>query len=376
MNTFSLQNKNIIPTPKPISLSMRSYLNTAALLIAAGITLFLGSCSKPYNSVNNGQIIATPYSLYFVDTNGSLYRSNDGKAYKVMFPPDGKPARALCVAQDYLIWMKPTLSVSYNNGTNFNTAFDYPIVLHKADVNGNFFDYNQSMILGVAAWNVVYVCSSNPSPYNYLGLERSDNRGIKNSWYSASYDTITFPNPSGTGITSLTQLQNGTVVGYDANHIKVLYTPAADVLWKPTTITTTLPNDTAQAYFSIGHIRNRILAIDNIGNKGVWYSDDLGATWTQYAGIPTGLPLMCVASPFEQTCLVGSSGKGVFILNQNTGMFQPSNSGLPANAIVRNIAFKENIYKNDTHKQYIYLATNTGIYCSTDNGLSWTLTVY
>lgn len=133
--------------------------------------------------------------------------------------------------------------------------------------------------------------------------------------------------------------------------------------------------DTMQAFFSIGHLNNRLFAIDNIGNRGIYFSDDFGVNWFTVSGIPAATPLMCIESPFEEICLVGTDGKGLYKLNPNTNVFEPCNNGLPTNCVVRNIAFKENIFKDGTKKQYVYLATNSGIYQSTDKGNSFVLTI-
>ncbi len=43
------------------------------------------------------------------------------------------------------------------------------------------------------------------------------------------------------------------------------------------------------------------------------------------------------------------------------------------NPSVRGIVAKENIYKNNISRQYIYISTNYGIYRSEDGGETWAL---
>jgi len=195
-------------------------------------------------------------------------------------------------------------------------------------------------------------------------------------------------------ITSMTLLPGDVVAGYDAVRNRNFYKTGIDVRWRectgggtvpyvgnplittgsPLPLTPSADNDVLySSMFSYGHFNNRLIAIDVLGQKGGWFSDDTGRTWAQYSGLPTNTPLWCVNSPFEQICLIGSQA-GLYMLNQNTNVFQPSNNGLGTNVIVKGIAFKENLYKNAQHEKFIFLATNKGLYMSKDMGQNWTLT--
>lgn len=348
------------------------------------LAIGINSCTKS-NTINNGQVISTPYTLYFTDTAGALYNSNDGKNMKVVFPPDGSTSLSIITANNSIIIAKMGSSVSSNNnafvsndnGKNFNYSYitsdiaTFPGVA----VNGRPFNLNQSMMIYVPDWNHEYITSRNPSGSNFFGMAGSFKDGLLNNWNPESYyDTDHVAHSAGTiRITSFTLLKNGTLIAFDAATTYGLYRTALLSRWVEYFTATSLP--TAPSYFSIGHLNNQIIAIDNYGTNGAWYSNDLGVNWAAYSGLPANTPLMCIASPFEQVCLVGTDGDGVYILNPNTSTFQTSNTGLPNHTIVRNIAFKENIFKNGARQQYVYLATNNGIYQSTDMGNSWVRTV-
>ena len=392
------------------------------------------SCKK-INGINNNNVVEAPYSLYFSDTAGTLFVTTDGKNInKVVFPPDGKPNRAIVTSAGNLLFAKSALYISTNNGENFNDTYDSltqtwsvnqasPGVTRPLSytVNGVTIDFNQSMIINIPTWNDrLYIASQaefDPvGNVNYLGLMRSDNNGILGSWITDSYDNNVVGQPPVVGVlpvrmTSFTQLANGYLCGLAYEHIlapstitnRIRYVRnfckktapyGVGTNWKeltsnPDNVSTIFQGFAGSghplppylgkidtSFFTLGHYNNRLIAIDNKGEYGAWYSDDFGSNWFNYStGLPTRTPLLCISAPFEEVCLIGTDSAGLYILNQNTGVWQQNNSGLGSNLIVRNIAFKETLYKNGTQKKYIYLATNRGIYQSTDGGLNWTMTI-
>lgn len=392
------------------------------------------SCKK-VNGINNNTVVETPYSLYFSDTAGTVFVSTDGKNAKIIFPADAKPCRSLLTSAGNILFAKNNLYVSNNNGINFNLTTDSLITgsafnvlgLSSYAINGLPIDFNQTMVVNISNWNNrVYACSDHyfvNDTVNMLGLIRSDGNGALGTWYTEPYDTsegVLGDNPTvgplPVRMTSLTQLTNGYVCGlaYGYNsgatlrYVRNFYKPTQDLTnrancWKevtadPDNVTsviiysvgvtsgTTIFNNTYKAlppfaaspdssFFTLGHYNNRLIAIDRKGEYGAWYSDDYGANWYQYSGLPPNTPLLCISSPFEQVCLIGTDSSGLYILNVNTGIWQPNNNGVDKNLIVRNIAYKETIYKNGTINQYVYLATNKGIFQSIDGGHNWILTI-
>ena len=389
----------------------RASLYVAVLLALIAISEY--SCKK-VNGINNQNVIETPFSLYFCDTAGTLFVTNDGKNLgPVVFPPDGKPSRSLITSGNNILWAKDSMYFSSNNGTNFNHSYDSLLWFPGKTVNNVAINLNQSMLINIPAWdNRIYACSRATSAVdygtltpNYMGLVYSDQGGILGSWhFENSYDTS--GNFGGVGIlpvhmASFTQLKNGTLCGlaYESTplpttalrYVRNFYKPAKDQQWSEVTanpdniLTLPLTNTAGTplpphvgtvdtSFFTLGHYNDRLIAIDNKGEYGAWYSDDLGANWQQYTGLPNR-PLRCVSSPFEEVCLIGTDSAGLWIYNANTRVWQQNNSGLASNLIVRNIAFKENIFKNGNRQKYIFLATNKGIFQSTDGGINWILTI-
>ncbi len=379
------------------------YCGLFATFVAGGIY----SCKKT-TGVDNNNVITTPYSLYFSDSAGALYYTNDGRNYAgSVFPPDGKPGRALLTSGENVLWAKTHLYYSNNDGRNINHTYDtlpsYPATL----CNGQLMNLNQSMVINIPEWdNRVFCATASPDPSrNWLGVMFSYQNGNPGSWiYDGSYDT------TGVGflpvrMTSFTFLANGVLCGLaysgpaenDNYHVRNFLKAGKDgdadysARWREVTGNpdgisyifmgsgSPLPPYGAtfidSSYFTLGHFNNRLIAIDSRCNYGAWYSDDTGHNWAQYTGLPANTPLLCINAPFEEVCLIGTAGKGVYILNQHTGVWEPDNNGLGSNASVRSIAFKKNIYKNGTVRKFIYLATDRGIYESVDGGRNWVQTI-
>ncbi|MCW3121226.1 MAG: hypothetical protein JWQ38_718 [Flavipsychrobacter sp.] len=378
------------------------------VLLAMLLPGFFGCKKKNLNAFNNNTVVETPYTLYYTDTSGNLYSTNDGLAHKLVFPADGYPCRALCTSGLNILLAKNNLYVSTNNGVNFNHAFDSLQSVYRSSVcNSSYFNLNQSMLIDVADWNRVYTVTNivhNPSAGigNYLGVEYSPNHGIRGSFVTeASYDTNGRTGLLPVSMVSYSRLKNGVLAGIainrhadvsgavDTAHARNFYKECADCGWKETTAGTfvtglnqadgvPLPPNTVYpdtGFFTLGHYNNRLIAIDHTCHNGAFYSDDTGRNWAKYSGLPTNVQLLCIASPFEEICLVGTFGAGLYRLNVNTQTFELNNRGLTGDLVVRNIAAKTNYYKNKTTKRFIYLATNKGIYQSTDDGNNWVLTI-
>ena len=402
-----------------------------AIGFLATLTCFFWGCKK-INGNNNNQVIETPYGLYYAGADGGIYLTNDGTTVsKVVFPSDGKPVRAMLVTGPNLLVVKNNLYIKSITSDNFNLAYDSVATYRTPTVLGDTIDLNQSMIVRIADWSLDYTATrASIVANNYTGgVSSKSANGVFNSWYLDIYpaplptSTVTpVPLPSGhfgllndpsnpniatVRITSFAKLKHDTLCAYDAIHNRNFYR-TKDVGWfevtgktgpyafpnygDPSDATTASPlpaayrtmsvtatnelpgEDSTYEHFFYGHYNNRLIAVCGKGDQGAYYSDDLGHNWTHYMGLPANTPLYCISAPFEQVCLIGSAN-GLYILNVNTGEWQQNNKGLASNIVVRNIAYKENFYKNGTSQKYIYLATNKGIYQSKDMGANWLMTI-
>jgi hypothetical protein len=376
----------------------KSYLHSIIFLtiLVAGFY----SCKK-INGIDNSQVIETPYSLFFSDTAGTLFKTNDGINYKILFNPDGFECTSIITSAENVLWAKRNIYVSVNNGTNFNHAYDSLRTFTRVSCNGVPMHLNQSMMIDLPDWNMIYsitnLVHNPPTTVDYLGAEFSNNHGIRGSWGTeGSYDTGGRTGQLPVRMLSYTRLVNGVLCGLaldpDSVHFRNFYKTCAGCSWLETTAAgsgslgphysdstgVALPPSVAipdTGFFTYGHFNNRLIAIDEHCYNGAWYSDDTGRTWNKYAGLPTGVPLICISSPFEEKCFIGTYGGGLYVLSPNYDGWQQNNNGLTPNMVIRSIAAKENIYKNGVHKRYIYLATSNGIYQSTDDGVNWVKTI-
>jgi hypothetical protein len=366
------------------------------------IVMSFAGCHKKVNGINNNTIVETPYVLYFSDTAGQVFYSNDGiSIHREVFQPDGFPCYALIVSGNNILFAKNNLYYSSNNGVNFNHSYDSLRLRPDTAVDGLPINLNQSMIIDVpGSPNVMYTTSRQihnvpAGHYNYVGVAYNNNHGTAGNWsLDNGYDTI------GVGrmpvkMISYTLLANGVLAGLaidsDDIHYRNFYnTTPTDVYsrWSECTGSALgAPSDTNGSplppnaaipdtcAFRYGHFNNRLIAIDMKGRQGAWYSDDSGRIWSKYSGLPPMTPLLCVYAPFEQICLIGTHRHGLYILHSNTGTWEPNNNGLGTNITVRNITAKEKIYKNGVKEHHIFLATDQGIFISKDGGINWTKTI-
>jgi len=351
-------------------------LSVAALSLLTGA---LQSCKKSDGIVNNN-VISTPYSLFFADTAGALFNTNDGiNIKKSLFPTDGYPSRAICYSNSTLLWVKRNIYYSNNNATNFNAA---NIVLNAFDGLPTFTvadsAFNQTVILYAANEKKVYLAVDDnmtriyPSANYGMGLAYSNNDGNPKSWI---IDTAYDNGISGVKINTLTQLKNNMIFAYDPQTNRIFHKLTtftdADSGWHET-LAGANPLPTPNA-FTLAHFNNMLVAVDYKFKQGAFYSTDLGANWSRFNGLPANRNLYYASSPFDQVLLVGTDSFGVYKLStDDLTMFKASNIGLDNFTSVHSIAAKENIYKNNSiATQFIYLATDKGIFRSQDLGESW-----
>ncbi len=398
----------------------KSFLYTSiGLLVLMGLVIY--GCKK-VNGINNNTVVETPFSFYFSDISGVLYNSNDGgiTVQKLPFQSDGYPARALCTIYNTIFLAKNNLYLSTNNGINFNHSYDSLLSFPDTTCSKFPIDLNQSMIIAIQDWNYLAIASHEPTgSNNWMGIRVNLYGGTAGDWWSELPDSLYNIGDFNPGlnhqitVTSFTLMPDGVLAAYDAEHNRNFYRTKT-TLWNEVTanpdttgpgaifgigspqnhsgmrlphhvyaaiISPSYPVADSSSNYSYGHFNQQLIAIDR---KDLWrstaayYSNDTSRGMGGiYRFAKKAVPMVCnVTFPSLATCLMRHyDGAGLYVLNTNTNTWQPNNKGLGSNLVVNNIAFKENIYKNGKVDRFIFLATNQGIYQSSDMGNSWTMTL-
>ena len=173
----------------------KSSLYGSLALLSAALLIFLAGCSRN-NGINNNQIIETPYSLYFSDSAGALFYTNDGRKIVKVFSPDGQPGKAIVTSGNYILWCKDNIMFSVNDGRNFDHSYDF-LRSYKSFTLGGFpLDLNQSQIINCKGEpDIIYACSDYAhnlyDSFNYLGVAYNNNHGYPDNWSPKNeYDTL------------------------------------------------------------------------------------------------------------------------------------------------------------------------------------------
>jgi len=325
---------------------MRIAIAAAAALLAGAA--LMGSCRKE-NGIDNETVIRKPYGLYASNAEGALLNTNTGDDYKLIFPPDGYPSRALLTYGKNIVWIKANLFYSDDNGKNFNSL--WPGGVSAAG-------FNQSMILAVPSHDRIYVAST-------LGKGIAYSADSGRSWTpDGAFDTLLTPNPL---FSSFAQLSNGVLFAFDGGLSSKIYRrDNKDDRWSEFDVVGLPPSE----LFYLGAFNNRLVAASYGGPSGVYFSNDSGRNWAPYSGI-SNVPVLCMATPFSSALLVGTDSNGVYRLAADGTNFVRSSAGLDGATSVYGIVGKDNLFKNGAVRQYVFATTSTGIYRSEDGGQNW-----
>lgn len=332
-------------------MSATRYTSSAVrLLLMAAIACTIQSCKKK-DDINNDGILKKPFSLYAGAQNGSLYLVNSVDTGSLMFPIDGAAVSALLTTGTNVLMAKQNLFISQNNGRNFSLAYDK---MYSIFQGFPIYVPGQAAMLDAKGYDRVYLCS-----IEGRGIVYSQDNG--KTWTpDAGWDN----GVSGGGISSLAQTKGGAVFAHNIFTDSIYRKDNRDDNWTWVQPGNGLPSSGG---FMLSNYNNVLLAVDVTGINGILYSAD-GANWSPYTGLPNR-PIYAATAPFDQRLLVGTDSMGIYRLEGS--VFVPANNGLETGTTVYGFAGKDDIFKNETRRAFIYAATNKGLYRSQDGGLNW-----
>lgn len=352
---------------------MRRFNIVSTVSCVALVALSLQSCDRTNGIVNN-QVITKPYSLHFVDTLGNIYYTNDGDKFGSLHITDGVAGAAIFGSGSNILFIKENSTILFasdggeGSNTNFNPVFKqlnpaaYPTtaVINLED----FVDTGGLRDRIYAATNT--------------GLVFNDSNGKSGTpWFAES-------NVPGQNIpvfnigsaTSLVQLANKTVVVYNASG-NIIYTKEnINAHWTPKNVSGLNPD--GQSFMIAKGDELIVVCYDGNDAGKMWRSTDLGNNFNQLPEILTGEPapldkitdITAVDGVFGKVLIACTRDNGIWRLSkQNT--WEESTFGLEEGTRVYDIVSKTNLFKNEAIREYVYIATSTGVYRSDDLGQNW-----
>jgi hypothetical protein len=327
--------------------------NILAKTAVVALGLFTIQSCKKENGIDNNNVITRPYSLFASDTIGTIVKTNDGKSFTTAFPGDGRHARAIVVSGPNVVMIKN--DQAYYSENNGNIFLDVKLTNYQAPIDvpwNSFIKYVQShnrIIVTNVLSGVGQTSYSNSNGQSYMP------------------DTNYVPHDKPNALRTFAQLDNGNLFGFSPtgsiNNFSALYMrEGVDEPWKPVETDLPMPFE-----WQLTNYGNSLIAYDYNSGEGAYYSTDNGKKFNKISGLPLSTKLTCAWGGFE--IVVIGTPKGAYLYKN--GKFEASNSGLDVNTAVYGVVGKQNIYKNNETRNFLFLATSTGLYKSEDLGRTW-----
>jgi hypothetical protein len=317
-------------------------------------------CEK-YNNIDNSGSITIPYSLYVGGVNGSVHKTNNGIDFDQLFLGDGVFTNALIVADTNIIMVKNFtytangLAKIFNPIQKGNSVHQAP---YAAPSGNNGLAYNRpNTTLYFPGQKSVYVCGTS------VPVNVSTNNGI-------TFTTDAFKGTQ-TAANSIAQLSNGNIFSY--NNLSIVPNFCTRTGGLPNTPWVTVVdnlNDNGGVSWILSAYKDTLMAFCKFGLAKPRYTVNSGTNWTNYTGLPDSCLLTmaktCKATNQFYVCL---DKKGLYRLNGTR--FEKIPGQLPANIRAYDIVGKRNTYRSGGTKDYMFLATDQGLYMSETNGDNW-----
>lgn len=329
--------------------------------------LSLSGCVSRTENLDNLNVITKPYSLMFADVQGTIYSTYDGQRFDVIPNAQGVPMMGLASTGNYILLRPNPFALFVDDGgeginRNFNPAYDK---VNPSSFGPSFVlnlpGYNDT---GAKAKDRLYVASSE-------GLAYSDsNAQTKTSFFQVSDTSF-----NGVGTTSLTQLDDKRLIAFDDVTRRVWIKNDLNSPWI-SQAGIGLPGAGSGKMFIISQ-KNDIYAVmtENTTDIGVWRSTDQGHNFAKLPSDGLTPDISCAISAFDKVLIVGTTANGIWRFS-GQGSWQQSSIGLKTGIKIYGLAAKSNKFKGNKagefkSGEYIYAATNDGVYRSDNLGQNW-----
>jgi hypothetical protein len=334
-------------------------------IIALSLLLAFSACEK-IDPQDNAPTISVPYALFVGGIEGQLWKTNDGVNFDRWYQSGSSFSNELFVADTNIIHIKQKVSVGrgvfpyYPTPVNSFTPLTNPVSAEKpSQMNIACHDKSNKLVWCCSNPTLVYTDDNGKNWKQYVSPPPVVNMGVLTS-------VITLDNDYTIALNIANKLFfNNT--GLPTTAFAACNTTVAPLF--PATFTTAGVPDWALAKDG-----NTAWVIDENGNYQPYFSTNNAANFTQSSGLPNKRRVN-MAKEVEITgdFYVGTDSAGLFRLNNTTNTFQRIATGLPQNLRIWDIEGKRNTYLTGETKDYIYLATDQGLYISENNGNEWRL---
>lgn len=317
------------------------------LVLLCATVLFFTSCDKTEPPSNSG-LIVTPYVLYTGGLDGQMHKTNDANYFTKLLAIAQHPIRQIITADTNILVLRKNCYVSDNEGKALNVT------------NSNCLDYYDE-----------FYRYFRPNQMCYDKSERKVYLCTKGGLLESADLGKTFgPSPLGGTPVSVVEDDNGDIYAME-NSATISKRTAGVGGWAAVTPGGSTLNPGNNYYLS--SYDGKLVATDYEGTAGIAESTNGGVDWTKYGSVSgNGRKILFTNQPDHTDDLfMGRDSMGLFKLVGTS--FEPSGVGIPWYAKVGFVEGKRIVYRTGEPKNYLFCATDVGLYVSESGGADWYL---
>ena len=354
---------------------MRRIHTVYTVICVALVAFALQSCQQKRNpGLDNERIVIKPYTLFVVDDKGKMYSTNDGERFTEWTGTQGVGFIGSVFTSGHRVLFRAPggadLHVTEPDsvaGDNLNSNPSYK--------NMNIAAFGPSTVINLPN----YVDTYSSGPKDRLYVASGSGKPVAFSDYNGNVDSVWWHEDAPHGltvatITSFARLANGVVVAYDDATRKIFTKSALDAKWQGrNSAGLPAPGQGKTYIISKGNDIAVVMVNGDNTDNGIWVSGNEGDNFGKQPDIVDGankvVDITCATGGFGKVLIAATDSNGIWRLG-GQGAWERT-YGLKNGTKVHAIVSKHNVFKNESAREYIYAATNTGLYRSDDLGQNW-----